>query len=269
MGHAVAVDAVEAERRTVDGRALSEQRLFRRYREQGDEVARERLVARFMPLAERLARRYAWGREPVEDLVQVAFLGLVKAVDRFDHERGLAFSTYAVPTILGELKRHLRDTTWSLHVSQRMRQRVLEVSKATDELRGWLGRSPTAEEIAESIGATVVCVAEVAEAATAYDTASLDEAAGEEGARRGNARNAAVGFEDERFDLVEYGAILAPALGALPLRERLILTMRFDRDMTQGEIARALGMSQMHVSRLLRRSLGRLREVASVRAAVA
>jgi RNA polymerase sigma-B factor len=262
MGNAVAAEAVVSARRTVDARVLSEGRLFRGYREHGDEVAREMLVARFMPLAERLARRYAWGREPVEDLVQVAFVGLVKAVDRFDHNRGTAFSTFAVPTILGELKRHLRDTTWSVHVSQRMRQRVLEVTKATDELRGRLGRSPTAEEIAEKIGVSVVCVAEAAEAATAYDAASLDQP-------EGRTEDASLGAEDERFELVEYGAILAPALGALPKRERLILRMRFDRDMTQGEIAKSLGMSQMHVSRLLRRSLGRLREVASARTALA
>jgi len=262
-----AVEAVVSARRTVDARALGERRLFCRYRDHGDEVARELLVARFMPLAERLARRYAWGRESVEDLIQVAFVGLVKAVDRFDHERGVAFSTFAVPTILGELKRHLRDTPWSVHVSQRLRQRVVEVTKATDELRGRLGRSPTAEEIAAKVGLTVACVAEAAEAASAYDATSLDHPVGGDG--YGPAEAARLGAEDERFDLVEYGAILGPALGALPLRERLILRMRFDRDMTQGEIAHALGMSQMHVSRLLRRSLGRLREVASARAVLA
>jgi RNA polymerase sigma-B factor len=154
-----------------------------------------------------------------------------------------------------------------VHVSQRLRQRVLEVTKATDELRGRLGRSPTAEEIADKLGVTVVCVAEAAEAASAYDAASLDQPVGGDG--DGQAEAARLGAEDERFDLVEYGAMLAPALGALPGRERLILRMRFDRDMTQGEIARALGMSQMHVSRLLRRSLGRLREVASARAVLA
>jgi RNA polymerase sigma-B factor len=265
MGNDVTVEAIVSARRTVDARALNERRLFCRYRDHGDEAARELLVARFMPLAERLARRYAWGRESLEDLIQVAFVGLVKAVDRFDHERGVAFSTFAVPTILGELKRHLRDTTWSVYVSQRMRQRVVEVTKATDELRGRLGRSPTAEEIAAKLGLTVACVAEAAEAASAYDAASLDQPAGGDG----QAEAARLGAEDERFDLIEYGAVLAPALGALPLRERLILRMRFDRDMTQGEIARALGMSQMHVSRLLRRSLGRLREVASARAVLA
>jgi RNA polymerase sigma-B factor len=241
----------------VDQRAISERRLFRRYREEGDDSARAEIVRRYMPLAERLARRYAWGREPVDDLVQVACVGLVKAVDRFDHERGLAFTTYAVPTIVGELKRHLRDTTWSVHVSQRMRQRVLEVTRATEALRAKLGRSPTAEEIAQATELSVACVLEATEAATAFETASLD-GLGPDG-----------GCEDERFELVEYGAILGPALGALPGRERLILRLRFDRDMTQSEIARALGMSQMHVSRLLRRSLGKLRTVANARAAVA
>jgi RNA polymerase sigma-B factor len=267
MGQAVAAAAVESAMRTADRRTLSERRLFCRYRDQGDGAAREELAARFMPLAKRLARRYAWGREPVEDLVQVACLGLVKAIDRFDHERGIAFSTFAVPTIVGELKRHLRDTTWSVHVSQRMRQRVLEVTRATDQLRARLGRPPTAEEIAEAIGVTVVCVVEAAAAATAYDTASLDHPA--DSAQSGDDRHPAIGFEDERFELVEYGAILEPALGALPARERVILRLRFDRDMTQGEIAQALGLSQMHVSRLLRRSLGKLRRVASARTALA
>jgi RNA polymerase sigma-B factor len=267
MGVAVAEVAAQAATHAVDRRALSERRLFCRYRDEGDEAAREQIVARFMPLAERLARRYGWGREPVDDLVQVACLGLVKAVDRFDHERGVAFSTYAVPTIVGELKRHLRDATWSLHVSQRMRQRVLEVSRAADGLRAQLGRSPTVEEIAEEIDVTVACVAEAAEAASAYDADSLDRRYATDDGHDGP--EPALGREDERFDLVEYGTILEPALRALPLRDRLVLRMRFDRDMTQGEIAQALGMSQMHVSRLLRRSLGKLRRVASARRALA
>jgi RNA polymerase sigma-B factor len=267
MGQAVAAEVVRPARRTVDRRARSERRLFCRYRDERDEAARDEIVERFIPLAERLARRYAWGREPVEDLVQVACVGLLKAVDRFDHERGLAFSTYAVPTITGELKRHLRDTTWSVHVSQRMRQRVLEVTRAADQLRGRIGRSPTAEEIAEALDMPVACVVEAAEAATAHDAASLDHPGDSDGSADG--RNPALGFEDDRFELVEYGAILQPALRALPGRERLILRLRFDRDMTQGEIANALGMSQMHVSRLLRRSLGKLRQVASTRTALA
>jgi RNA polymerase sigma-B factor len=265
MGNAVAAGvAVESARHAVDRRALVERQLFRRYRHDGEAAAREQLVERFMPLAEKLARRYAWGREPVEDLIQVAFVGLVKAIDRYELERGVAFSSYAVPTIVGELKRHLRDTTWSVHVSQRMRQRVLEVTRAAETLRARLGRSPTVEEIAEALEVPVIVVVEATEAAIAYDATSLDQSQ-EEGAD-GVRRELMVGAEDERFDLVEYETILEPALGALPVRERLILRLRFDRDMTQGEIASELGMSQMHVSRLLRRSLGKLRQVASARA---
>jgi RNA polymerase sigma-B factor len=225
----------------------TELRLFRSYRQDGDEEARKRLVERFLPLAYWLARRYAGGREPIDDLKQVACVGLVNAIDRFDPERGVAFSTYAVPTIAGELRRHLRDSTWCVHVSQRVRQHVLEVSRATEELSVRLGRSPTADEVAGAIGQTPECVAEAVEAASAYDAVSLDFAGA---------------VEDERFDLVEYGAVLAPALDTLPPRERAILSMRFDQDLTQSEIAKSLGMSQMHVSRLLRRTLDRLRAVA-------
>jgi RNA polymerase sigma-B factor len=236
-------------RAAIDRPASSDRALFRRYREWGDKAAREQLVRRYMPLAQRLARRYASGREPVDDLTQVACLGLVKAVDRFDQERGVAFTSYAVPTIAGELKRHLRDASWSVHLSQRMRQRVIEVSRAADELRGRSGRSATAEEIGRETGMSPESVVEAVEAASAYDAMSLDW-------ERSSTS------EDNRFDAVEYGAILEPALAALPSRERAILSLRFGLDLTQGEIASRLGMSQMHVSRLLRRSLERLRAFA-------
>jgi RNA polymerase sigma-B factor len=236
--------------KAIDLPASSERALFRRCREWGDTAAREQLVQRYMPLAQRLARRYASGREPVDDLNQVAFLGLVKAVDRFDHRRGVAFTSYAVPTIAGELKRHLRDASWSVHLSQRMRQRVIEVSRAADELRGRLGRSATAEEIGREIGMSRESVADAVEAASAYDAMSLD------GERSSTS-------EDDRFETVEYGVVLEPALSALPPRERVILSLRFGLDLTQSEIASRLGMSQMHVSRLLRRSLDRLRAVAA------
>jgi RNA polymerase sigma-B factor len=249
MGNTATALAVERGQ-PVDRCHSSERALYRRYREWGDEGAREELIARYIPLAQRLARRYAWGREPIDDLVQVAFLGLVKAVDRFDHERGVAFTSYAVPTIVGELKRHLRDASWSVHVSQRMRQRVLEVSRAADDLRARLGRSPTGDEIAREIGVTPAFVAEAVEAASAYDAASLES-------------ENPTASEDNRFDTIEYGAVLEPVLCALPPRERAILRLRFDMDLTQSEIASRLGMSQMHVSRLLRRSLERLRAVAA------
>ena len=265
MGNGVA--ALADRRWTTDRRPSNDGALFRRYREWGDEAAREQLVERYMPLAQRLARRYAWGREPVDDLEQVAFLGLVKAVDRFDSDRGVAFTSYAVPTIAGELKRHLRDVSWSVHLSQRMRQRVIDVSRAADDLRSRLGRSPTADDIARETGMSTASVAEAVEASSAYDATSLDGPSRPEDSPDG--RHESVGVEDERFEMVEYGALLSRALHALPIRERLILQLRFERDLTQAEIAQALGMSQMHVSRLLRRSLGRLRRVASARSAAA
>jgi RNA polymerase sigma-B factor len=232
-----------------------------RYREGGDLSARRELFERFMPLAHRLAHRYGWHRDQIDDLVQVASVGLVKAINRFDHERGVAFTSYAVPTIVGELKRHLRDTGWALHVPQRMQERALEVGRASDELRIRLGRSPTTDEVARQVGLTADAVAEAVEAASAFETVPLDRPRDDDVEGPG----IVLAFEDQRFDLVEYEATIAPALAALPPRERLILRMRFEEDMTQAEIADRIGVSQMHVSRLLRRSLGRLRAVASTR----
>jgi RNA polymerase sigma-B factor len=262
MGQAVAyaLEADHGRRRCV---AESDRRLFERCREDRDLTAREELIARFLPLARRLARRYWWGRDQADDLAQVAAIGLVKAIDRFDPERGVAFATYAVPTIIGELKRHLRDTGWALHVPQRMQERVLDVERAAEHLRTELGRSPTAEEVARHVGLTTACVAEAAAAATAFETVPLERtAAGEPDSVR---RGPVLAFEDERFDLIEYGATIQPALDALPPRDRLILRMRFVEDMTQAEIASRLGISQMHVSRLLRQSLARLRAAALAR----
>jgi RNA polymerase sigma-B factor len=244
----------------------SDRQLFERYRRDGDVSAREELIARFLPLAHRLARRYWWGRDQVEDLAQVASVGLVKAIDRYDHDRGVAFTSYAVPTIVGELKRHLRDTCWALHVPQRMQERVLEVAGAADRLRLQLGRSPTVDEVADRTGLTAAGVAEATAAASAFDTLSLDWRPPHDSEReRNGAFGKVLAFEDERFDLVEYGATLQPAIDALPARERLILRMRFEMDMTQSEIGERLGMSQMHVSRLLRRALARLRVAARAR----
>jgi RNA polymerase sigma-B factor len=228
----------------------------------GDASAREELVSRFMPMARRLAMRYRRRGEPADDLVQVACMGLVKAVERFDHRRGAPFHSYAVPTIDGELKRYLRDTSWAAHVPQRMRERVFEVERATERLRRVLGRSPTTAEVAENLGIEVTEVLEAGEAATAYGSVSLDAPLhGEDEVTRADS----VGEEDARYDLAEYGAMLAPAIRALPARQRVILHLRFEKDMTQSEIAQILGISQMHVSRMLRQTLGRLRAVARAR----
>jgi len=246
----------------VAGRAPGDDELFERCAE-GDAVAREALVSRFMPMARRLALRYRRRGEPAEDLVQVACLGLVKAVARFDHRRGAPFASYAAPTITGELKRHIRDTSWSAHVPQRMRERVLDVEHAAERLRRTLGHSPTSEEVASDLGLEVSEVLEAAEAATAYDALSLDAPGpGQDGEA---ARGDLLGALEERYDLVEYTVTLSPAMRALPARQRVILFLRFEKDLTQSEIAALLGISQMHVSRLLRQALARLRAAARAR----
>ena len=231
------------------------------YHRHGDLAARDALVERFLPLARQLARRYQRGSEPLDDLVQVACIGLVKAVDRFDPERGTAFSSYAVPTILGELKRYFRDAGWAVHVPRGMQERVMSVNQAVTRLSRDLGRSPTPQEIAEAIGESVELVLEALEAAIAYDAVSLDtpRANGEDG---GDTYADTVGAIDERYELVEYTTAIAPTVKALPERDRLVLKLRFEDDLTQLEIAERIGVSQMHVSRLIRRALTRLRTVA-------
>jgi RNA polymerase sigma-B factor len=220
------------------------------------------MVERHLPLAQGLARRYSHGREPLDDLVQVARVGLVKAVDRFDHDRGVAFTSYAVPTILGELKRHLRDHSRALHVPQRVKERMFEIERAAEDLRRRHHRDPTAEEVAEATGAPLCEVLEAFEAAAATDTISLEATRRPNGDGGGETYADLLGSEDARYEVVEYEAAIAPALRALPPRERLILRLRFGQDLTQHEIAGRLGLSQMHVSRLLRRALTRLRTVA-------
>ena len=241
-----------------------ERNLFDLFAE-GDEHARDRLVEHYLPLARRIAARYRRGGEPLEDLVQVASLGLMKALDRFDPERGVPFASYAAPTIDGELKRFLRDTTWAAHVPQRMRERTLAVSHAAERLRHSFGRSPTTAEIAATLDLEVTDVLDATEASTAYYALSLDSPAGHPDSGDAAEWSDLLGAEETRYELVEYGVTLGPALRALPQRQRAILRLRFAEDMTQSEIAEALGISQMHVSRLLRQALGRLRAVARIR----
>jgi RNA polymerase sigma-B factor len=233
-------------------------RLLERYHRKGDHSARDELVERFLPLARQLARRYERPGEQLEDLVQVASVGLIKAVDRFDPDLGTAFSSFAVPTILGELKRYFRDSGWAVHVPRGMQERVIELNRAVTRLSRELGRSPSATELASATGASPEEVLEAMEAAVAYDSVSLeaprptDEASGEGYLDR-------LGTEDERYELVEYAATLGPELQALPPRDRLVLHLRFVEDLTQSQIAERIGVSQMHVSRLIRRALERLR----------
>jgi RNA polymerase sigma-B factor len=234
-----------------------ERRLFRAYLEGGDLGARERLVARFLPLARQLARRYGNAGESMDDLIQVASLGLVKAIDRYELDRGTAFSSFAVPTILGEIKRHFRDTGWTLRVPRAVQERRMKVNRAIPTLTARLGRSPTTAEIAEQIQATSEEVLEALEAAVAYEPVSLDTTPGDE---EDETWAQSVGERDPGYELVEHATTLGPALRALPERERLIVYMRFVQDMTQSEIAARIGISQMHVSRLIRKALEEMRE---------
>jgi RNA polymerase sigma-B factor len=240
-------------------RARADATLLARYRD-GDETAREDVVERFLPLARQLARRYARGNEPLDDLFQVASVGLLKAIERYDPERGYAFSTFAVPTIVGELKRYFRDTGWAVHVPRPIQDRIVQINKAMARLSHDSGRSPTPAELADEVGCSVEEVVEAMEASLAFDAASLDTPRGAE--EDGATYAETVGADDHGYELVEYSAAIAPAMNAMPKRDRLILRLRFERDLTQSEIADQLGISQMHVSRIIRRSLSRLRTVA-------
>ncbi len=248
---------------TDDGasRAGEDRRLLVRYHRDGDRDARDQLVERLLPLARRMARRYRRSDEPLDDLVQVATLGLIKAIDRFDPARETAFSSYAVPTMLGELKRYFRDNGWAVHVPRGMQERVMQVDNAVKDLSRRKGRSPSAAEVGEALGLGTEQVLEAMEAAGAYDAVSLESYRfGDEG--DGETYAESIGVEDGRFELVEYGATIAPTLAALPARDRVVLHLRFVEDLTQAEIADRVGVSQMHVSRLIRRALERLRTVA-------
>ena len=235
--------------------AGAEERLLRRYRD-GDIAARDELVAMLLPLAQRLASRYRHTTESQEDLEQVAYVGLIKAIDRFDPDLG-PFVRYAVPTILGEIKRHFRDRGWGVHVSRSLQERFLKVGDAIDDLTTKLGRSPTPRDIAHATGFTLEEVLEALDASSAYAPAALDAPRGGEDDDGGTLGDT-LGGTDRNYELVELGASLEPALRALPEREQAILHMRFAEDLTQSEIADRIGISQMHVSRLLRRSIERL-----------
>jgi RNA polymerase sigma-B factor len=218
------------------------------------------LVERYLPLARSLARRYERRGESLDDLVQVASLGLLKAIDRFDPERGFSFSSYAVPTMLGELRRYFRDTGWALHLPRDMQERVLKVNAAVERLSGELGRSPSPQQVADELDLPVEEVLEAVAANAAYDTASLDTPLRSgDGSRQTIAES--FGEQDERFELIEDCASIGPALKTLPERERLILQLRFMEDLTQSEIAQRIGVSQMHVSRLIRQGLERIRVI--------
>jgi RNA polymerase sigma-B factor len=218
---------------------------------------RDELVEMHLPLVEYLARRFRNRGEPLDDLVQVATIGLIKSVDRFDLERGVEFSTYATPTIVGEIKRHFRDKGWAIRVPRRLQELKLSLTKATSELSQKLGRSPTVAELAGHLEMTEEEVLEGLESANAYSAVSLDAPDG--GDEDAPAVADTLGAEDESLEGVEYRESLKPLLDQLPPREKRILLLRFFGNMTQSQIAADLGISQMHVSRLLARTLTQLR----------
>jgi RNA polymerase sigma-B factor len=242
-------------------RAQEDRRLLTRYRASGDPAAREQLVERFLPLARQLARRYQRGGEQLDDLVQVASLGLLKAIDRFDPERETAFSSFAVPTILGELKRHFRDKGWSVRVPRDLQEMAVRVDRVADEMSRELGRLPTPGEIAERTGTSLEQVLEAREASAAYRAVSLDRPRSEDDDESDSYADA-FGAEDPGYGLAEDSATVDRLMRVLTDREREVLRLRFEEDLTQSEIGQRVGVSQMHVSRLIRQSIARLRDEA-------
>jgi RNA polymerase sigma-B factor len=219
---------------------------------------RDQLVEMHLPLVEYLARRFRNRGEPLDDLVQVATIGLIKSVDRFDLERGVEFSTYATPTIVGEIKRHFRDKGWAIRVPRRLQELKLALAKATSELSQKNGRAPTVAELAAHLGMSDEDILEGLESANAYSAVSLD--APDAGDDDSPAVADSLGTTDDSLEGVEYRESLKPLLEKLPPREKKILLLRFFGNMTQSQIAAELGISQMHVSRLLARTLAQLRQ---------
>jgi RNA polymerase sigma-B factor len=236
-----------------------ERELWRRFTATHDPAIREELVRRNLDFAKRLARRYRGASESFDDLLQVASLALVNAVDRFDPDRGIPFSAFASPTILGELKRHFRDRAWTVRVPRGLHDRMAQVEKAISELTEKLQRSPSVGEIAERLGLEPTDVLEVLEANHNRRPLSLDRPTSRDDSEEATPADW-IGEEDKNFELVEGRVALDAALPHLDERERLVLRLRFVDDMTQSQIAEQIGHSQMHVSRILRRALERIRE---------
>jgi len=228
--------------------------LFRRWQRDGDSLAREELVHRFLPLARRLAGRYHGGLEPLDDLVQVASLGLVKAIDRYDPDRSVAFSSFAVPTVVGELKRHFRDHGWTLHVPRGAQERALRVEQAQRTLAADAGRAPNFQELATYLEVSIEEVLDALEAASAHHAVSLDTPR-EEADGDGGTLVETLGALDAGFERAENADAIERAAAALPERDRRVLALRYAADRTQAEIADEVGVSQMQISRILRRSV--------------
>jgi RNA polymerase sigma-B factor len=238
-----------------------ERELFAQYRRDADPALRDELVERSLPLARHLAARYAARGDAADDVFQVACLALVKAVDRFEPDRGVAFSTYAVPTVVGEIKRYFRDQTWTVHVTRELRERAVRATRVRPDASRRAGRRFPVAEIAAAVGGTEEEAREALRAAAAYATASLDAPLGGDDGR-GLTLADTIGGDDELLTSVEQRADLAGLVGRLTPRERIVLRLRFEHDLTLPEIARAMGISRPRAARILRGALERLRRLA-------
>jgi RNA polymerase sigma-B factor len=237
--------------------------LLRKYHEEGDLHAREKLIEQYMSLVRSLARRYSYRGEQLEDLVQIGAIGLIKAIDRFDLERGVELTTYATPNIIGEIKRHFRDKGWSVRVPRGLQELNVQLSRLMEQLTVQLGRSPTIAELAKASGSPEEDVLEALESGRAYSSLSLSSGGGGDGDEDLDPLES-IGTEEHQYEVSEDRAVLAPGFKALDERERKILQLRFFDGLTQSQIAQQVGISQMHVSRLIRRSLEKIRtEIAS------
>jgi RNA polymerase sigma-B factor len=237
----------------------ADRELLRRYHAGGDLEARERLIEQYLPLVRSLARRYSYRGEQFEDLVQVGCIGLIKAIDRFDIERGVELTTYATPNIIGEIKRHFRDKGWSVRVPRGLQELNVRLSNLLEQLTVQFERSPTIAELAEAAGVQEEDVLEALESGQAYATLSLSGPSSGDDDTDLDPLESLGGLEHE-YEVSEDRAVLAPGLRVLDERERRILHLRFFEGLTQSQIAQQIGISQMHVSRLIRRSLEKLRQ---------
>ncbi len=236
----------------------NDRELLRRYHEQGDLQAREQLIEQYMSLVRSLARRYSYRGEQLEDLVQIGAIGLIKAIDRFDLERGVELTTYATPNIIGEIKRHFRDKGWSVRVPRGLQELNVQLSRLIEQLTVQLGRSPTIGELAKASDSTEEEVLEALESGRAYSSLSLSTGGGGDSDEELDPLES-IGEEEHEYEVSEDRAVLAPGFRALDDRERRILHLRFFEGLTQSQIAQQVGISQMHVSRLIRRSLEKIR----------
>jgi RNA polymerase sigma-B factor len=233
--------------------------LLRRYHEEGDVGAREQLIEQYMSLVRSLARRYSYRGEQLDDLVQIGAIGLIKAIDRFDVNRGVELTTYATPNIIGEIKRHFRDRGWSVRVPRGLQELNIKLSRLLEEQTVQLSRSPTIAELAKAAGVTEEEVLEALESGRAYSSLSLSGGSG--GDEEGELDPLeSLGTEEHQYEVSEDRAVLEPGFRVLDHRERTILHLRFFEGLTQSQIAQKVGISQMHVSRLIRRSLEKIRE---------